>query len=274
MLSTDPASTSGCVIVYVAAHVVESPAASVVAGQVTDPTFGSLTVTPVKVTDPVLVTRKLKSIVSPASTRPLPLRSAGVPATLSRVNVALVSVGVDVESGAESIAGPVGGVPVAVAVLSTDPPFTSALLRIPRFGRSYVMPVLEGTSDDVLSQGFGHFADTAPPGAVGNYALAAHRITHGEPLRKMPDLRPGDQVLVETRRAVYTYVLDTNPNDLIVPFTSGWVIDPVPVNPSGGVTPDPKDGNRLITLTTCSEIFHTDDRMIAFGHLRSVRQKG
>ena len=31
--------------------------------------------------------------------------------------------------------------------------------------------------------------------------------------------------------------------------------------------PAQRPGQRLITLTTCSEIFHTDNRMIAFGHL-------
>jgi len=150
----------------------------------------------------------------------------------------------------------------------------SALIRIPAFGKDYVMPVLEGTSDDVLAQGFAHFEQAADPGQVGNYALAAHRITHGEPLRNMPDLRPGDEVLVETRKAIYTYVLDTNPNDLIVPFTAGWVVDDFPVNPdAAGVTPDAKHGKRLITLTTCSELFHTDNRMIAFGHLASVEKK-
>jgi sortase A len=108
---------------------------------------------------------------------------------------------------------------------------------------------------------------------VGNYALAGHRITHGEPLRRMPELRPGDEVLVETRDAIHTYVLDTDPNDLVVPFTSGWVLDPLPVNPVGGVQPDPADGRRLITLATCSELFHTDDRMIAFGHLAMTERK-
>ena len=62
----------------------------------------------------------------------------------------------------------------------------SALIRIPAFGKNYVVPVLEGTSDEVLAAGFGHFTDTADPGQVGNYALAAHRVTHGEPLRDMP----------------------------------------------------------------------------------------
>ena len=41
------------------------------------------------------------------------------------------------------------------------------------------------------------------------------------------------------------------------------VSDPV----DGGVQPAQEDGQRLITLATCSELFHTDDRMIAFGHL-------
>ncbi|HET7690725.1 MAG TPA: class E sortase [Nocardioidaceae bacterium] len=150
----------------------------------------------------------------------------------------------------------------------------SALIRIPAFGKDYVMPVLEGTSDDVLAQGFAHFEQSANPGQVGNYALAAHRITHGEPLRRMPELRPGDKVLVETRRAIYTYELDTDPNDLVVPFTAGWVVDEFPVNPdAGGVTPDPRGSKRLITLTTCSELFHTDNRLIAFGHLVDVEQK-
>ena len=94
------------------------------------------------------------------------------------------------------------------------------------------MPVLEGTSTDVLAQGFGHFTETADPGQVGNYALAAHRVTHGEPLRRMPELRPGDKVIVETVSATYTYRLDTEPQHLIVPFTGIWVLDPLPKNPS------------------------------------------
>ncbi len=150
----------------------------------------------------------------------------------------------------------------------------SALIRIPRFGDDYVIPVLEGIGDDELSTGYGHFPDTADPGERGNYALAAHRITHGEPLRDMPKLRPGDEIVVETRDAVYTYELDTNPNELVVTFEDIWVIDPVPTNPTGGVQPPSQErGQRLITLTTCAELFHTDDRMIAFGHLVDTEVK-
>ena len=142
-----------------------------------------------------------------------------------------------------------------------------ALVRIPRFGKGYVMPVQAGVSERVLAEGYGHFPRTADPGQVGNYAIAAHRVTHGEPLRDMPELRPGDTVEVETRRATYTYRLDTDPNKLIVTFADVWVIDALPTNPRGGVQPAQRAGQRLITLTTCAELFHTDNRMIAFGHL-------
>ena len=144
-----------------------------------------------------------------------------------------------------------------------------ALIRIPRFGRKYVMPVQAGVSEQVLAEGFGHFLHTAGPGQKGNYAIAAHRVTHGEPLRNMPELRPGDKVLVETRTKTFTYVLDTNPNDLVVSFTGTWVLDPRPKNPiSGGVSAG--DYPQLLTMATCSELFHTDNRMIVFGHLVHV----
>ena len=150
----------------------------------------------------------------------------------------------------------------------------SALIRIPKFGNDYVVPVLEGLSDEVLAKGYGHFPASAEPGQQGNYALAAHRITHGEPLRDMPKLRPGDEVIVETRTAIYTYELDTNPNDLIVTFEDIWVVNPLPTNPDpNGVQPTQMSGQRLITLTTCAELFYTDERMIAFGHLSQTQRK-
>uniref|UniRef100_UPI0034524574 class E sortase n=1 Tax=uncultured Nocardioides sp. TaxID=198441 RepID=UPI0034524574 len=143
-----------------------------------------------------------------------------------------------------------------------------AVIRIPRFGDDYAVPVLAGTSEHVLSVGYGHFAGTAEAGAVGNYALAAHRVTHGEPLRRMPELEVGDEMVVETARWIYTYRLDTAGDALSVPFTQGWVVGEVPDNPrTGGIEPAQEPGQRLITLTTCAELFQTDDRLIAFGRM-------
>ena len=85
------------------------------------------------------------------------------------------------------------------STVRVDEGVAGSIVRIPRLGDGYRVPVLEGTSDDVLASGFGHFDGTAGPGEVGNYALAGHRVTHGEPLRDMPDLEVGDEVVVRPR---------------------------------------------------------------------------
>ncbi|QWC86170.1 class E sortase [Nocardioidaceae bacterium] len=157
-----------------------------------------------------------------------------------------------------------GGTLQAVASGDDGP----AILRIPALGGEYAVPILDGVDEATLTEGLGHFPTSAAPGEVGNYALAGHRITHGEPFRRLPELRPGDRVIVETRETRYVYELLTDPNDLVVDFSQVWVVDPLPTNPSpGGVQPPQADDQRLITLTTCSELFHTDNRMIAFGEL-------
>lgn len=150
----------------------------------------------------------------------------------------------------------------------------TAVVRIPRFGTDYAVPILQGTSEEVLASGYGHFSDSAAPGAKGNFALAAHRITHGEPLRNMPSLQVGDEVEIVTKKWVYTYELTTGGDDLVVPFTDTWVLEPVPKNPGGGVQPAQRPGQRLLTLTTCAELFHTEDRMIAFGVLADKQPTG
>ena len=150
----------------------------------------------------------------------------------------------------------------------------TAVIRVPRFGDDYAVPVLEGTSEEVLAAGVGHFTGSSPPGGAGNYALAAHRITHGEPFRDLPRLRAGDEVIIETHDTTFTYVLDTDGDALVVPFTETWVLEESPTNPeSDGPQPLQTPGARLLTLTTCAELFHTDDRLVAFGHLVDTRPR-
>lgn len=142
-----------------------------------------------------------------------------------------------------------------------------ALVRIPRFGDDYEMPLLAGTSDHDLARGIGWFTDSARPGQLGNFAIAAHRVTHGEPFSRFLELREGDEVIVETRTHVYTYRLSENGNARVVDFGETWVLDPVPGKP------DAPPAESLITLVTCAEIFHTDDRNVVFGALQSVERK-
>jgi sortase A len=159
----------------------------------------------------------------------------------------------------EDLLGPQGSADLGDAV---------ALVRIPAFGDDFVVPVIEGVRPEDLAQGLGHYPGTALPGQIGNFAVAGHRVTHGEPFRELPSLRPGDVVEVETADAVYTYRMSSDPNQLIVQPQDTWVLDPIPGKPAGA----PPDRAR-ITLTTCAELFHTSDRMIAFGRLVDTERK-
>jgi LPXTG-site transpeptidase (sortase) family protein len=89
----------------------------------------------------------------------------------------------------------------------------------------------------------------------------------GSPFRKLLELRKGDEVIVETVDAVYTYELDGSPRDLTVKPEDNWVLEPVPGKPQETPT------KSIITLTTCQDLFHSPDRSVAFGHLVKVSKK-
>ena len=139
-----------------------------------------------------------------------------------------------------------------------------AFVRIPRLGRDYSVPVLQGVELDVLARGVGHYPQTALPGRVGNFAVAGHRATNGEPFANLDRVRRGDVVVVETRRTWFTYVVDST---RIVKPTDTWVIDPVPGQP------DARPRERLLTLTTCNPRWASYERLIVFGHLQAKRDK-
>ncbi|MFI5871942.1 class E sortase [Streptomyces sp. NPDC051445] len=146
-----------------------------------------------------------------------------------------------------------------------------AVLRIPRLGLR--VPVAEGTSkQNVLNKGYvGHYAGTRQPGQTGNFAVAGHRNTHGEPFRYLNHLRKGDKVEVETREATYTYVVDK-----ILPQTSprdSGVIRPVPrslTEPAYGYDVP----GRYLTLTTCTPEYTSRYRLVVWGRLVASLPRG
>jgi sortase A len=133
-----------------------------------------------------------------------------------------------------------------------------AILHIPRLGDKSI-PVLQGTTLDLLGRGVGHYKDSALPGRIGNFAVAGHRKTHGEPFRYLDEMRAGDLIVVETADTWYTYREDRDP--FIVDPTDLGVVAPVPDRP--GAAPSRK----LITLTTCNPWWASTQRMIVTGDL-------
>uniref|UniRef100_A0AAU3GU39 Class E sortase n=1 Tax=Streptomyces sp. NBC_01401 TaxID=2903854 RepID=A0AAU3GU39_9ACTN len=145
-----------------------------------------------------------------------------------------------------------------------------AIMHIPKL--DVVAPIAEGISKEkVLDRGMvGHYSEgklkTAMPSAEkGNFAVAGHRNTHGEPFRYINKLKPGDPIVVETQDAYYTYEMTT-----ILPQTSPSnvsVIDEVPTG-SGFTGP-----GRYITLTTCTPEFTSTYRMIVWGKMVDERPR-
>ena len=142
-----------------------------------------------------------------------------------------------------------------------------ALLRIPAFGPDYEVPILSGTDLSILNRGVGHYTSTSMPGEIGNFAVAGHRVTHGEPFRQLLELRKGDKIIVETRDKIYTYVMDSSPRNLTVSDTETWVLEPNPHEPGA------KPTEAVMTLTTCQDLFRSPDRSVGFAHLAKTADK-
>ncbi|MER6051621.1 class E sortase [Streptomyces sp. NPDC001793] len=148
-----------------------------------------------------------------------------------------------------------------------------------RFGIMYIpkldvkAPIAEGIDKhSVLDHGMvGHYGAASgiktalPWDKAGNFAVAAHRNTHGEPFRYINRLTKGDKIVVETQSAYYTYEMES-----VLPQTSPSntsVITPVP--PGSGFT---RPG-RYITLTTCTPEFTSTYRLIVWGKMVDERPR-
>jgi sortase A len=138
-----------------------------------------------------------------------------------------------------------------------------AIMRIPRLGNDWVEPIIQGVTLPDLHKGVGHYIKTQMPGQVGNFAVAGHRATNGEPFRNLDKLRKGDAVVVEVRGGWFVYRVDRT---IIVQPTAIDVLLPVPRHP--GLRPTKK----LLTLTTCNPRWASYQRMIVFGHLTAERR--
>ena len=111
------------------------------------------------------------------------------------------------------------------------PSDTTMYLTIPKLGL-YNIPVLEGTSEAVLSQGVGHVPGTGYPWIPGsNTYIAGHRLGYPGTISDhvfwgLPSLVRGDQVILkDSLGQSYTYevsdILEVAPSDLDVTGTTG-----------------------------------------------------
>lgn len=140
------------------------------------------------------------------------------------------------------------------------------VMYIPRFGEDYAVTVAGGvTKPRTLDKGeIGHYPDTAMPGQAGNFAVAAHRTTYGAPFARIADLRIGDAIVVETKEGWYTYRFRT------LEYVKPQAVDVLDAVPQVSRV---SDGERYITLTSCSPRYSNAERIIAYGVFDSFQPR-
>jgi sortase A len=141
-----------------------------------------------------------------------------------------------------------------------------ALLRIPRFGPGWKFAVVQGSGLAQLALGPGHVIGSAMPGQVGNFAVAGHRVTAGNPFWSLPSLRPGDLMYVETIAGTYEYRVTSRPEQVSPDDTA--MLAPVPGHP--GEPPR----RSMITLITCNPPWTGTSRLIVTGLLVATLPRG
>lgn len=140
------------------------------------------------------------------------------------------------------------------------------VMRVPRWGEDYAMPMAGGVTRPVTLDpiGIGHYPGTEMPGEVGNFALAGHRTTFGKPFADIATLRVGDAIVIETEEGWFTYRFRTleyvQPNEVDV------LLD-VPQRP------EVPANARYITLTACSPKFSLAERIVAYGVFESFQPR-
>lgn len=165
-----------------------------------------------------------------------------------------------------------------------------AKMYIPAFGPDYHFTIVEGTTEESLEVGPGHYTDTVYPGEPGNFAVAGHRVGKGAPFNDIDLINACDAIIVETQHSWYVYRMlpkkedkadwaaekarnpkCANVNVLGEPYaevvgqeivapSQGSVIAPVPHKPEA--TPSAGGQAALMTLTTCHPKFSDRQRLI------------
>nr|WP_321302580.1 class D sortase [uncultured Trichococcus sp.] len=124
------------------------------------------------------------------------------------------------------------GIPAGSQPETTADPAAEAvigLLQIPALDETY--PIIEGTEEQMLARGVGHYPTTALPGGNEQILLSGHR---GTVFQRLGELQPGDRFIIEMGYGRYEYAMH---RATIVAADDTTIIAP--------------QGEEVLTLSTC-----------------------
>lgn len=139
----------------------------------------------------------------------------------------------------------------AAAPAAAEPPPTLpgdayAIMKIPDIELNEV--IVEGIATEDLKKGPGHYPKSGDPWEdEGRVAIAGHRTTYGAPFWDLDKLGAGDEIVLETERGIFDYVVTKT--RIVAPTATEVTI------PSAHPT---------LILTTCNPRFSAAERLIVF----------
>lgn len=182
------------------------------------------------------------------------------PATPVRAAAPVASPATSAASTTPAAPRPTSPATAAVAAPSVAAPASrprASTVSIPSAGITGLRVVpYEGTTDDlpgtriqdqgVAASPYGKRGGVGP-GEVGNFLITAHRLSAGGPLRDLPSVKEGDEVLVTVGATVYTYeIVATRKTSFRSERSLSEQRAAVPGEP--GATPS----RAMVTLSTCA----------------------
>lgn len=129
----------------------------------------------------------------------------------------------------------------------------AARITIPALGVDEI--VVAGIGVDDLRKGPGLYDFSPLPGQPGNASIAGHRTTYGAPFKRIDELKPDDEIIVQTLQGTFTYRVFGN--ETLDGSSVGHFIVP----PNAVDVLDDHGDNRL-TLTACHPVYSARQRII------------
>ena len=123
-------------------------------------------------------------------------------------------------------------------------------IGIPRIRENFL--VVQGTDENSLEKGPGHYPSTALPGLGRTVAIAGHRTTYLEPFRHIDQLRPGDRIALQMPYGRFVYAVQYH---RIVSPSAWWITRNV--------------GYDRLVLSACNPVYSAAQRYVVFARLSS-----
>jgi sortase A len=122
-------------------------------------------------------------------------------------------------------------------------------IRLPSLHRKYV--VVQGTDEDTLRDGPGHYPKTRFPGEGGTVAIAGHRTTYLAPFRTINQMKRGQVIVLAMPYGTFSYRVERTQ---VVSKDAIWITRRVP-------------GAERLVLSACHPLYSASHRIVVFARL-------